>query len=90
MDGCPVNLITKSGFCNHLSHWDLKAERELLMPLAVASATVGVLYLILLALIQSAPRSVFQAALYLHARNKLDRSHCPNGLLSDALDYRRR
>ena len=30
MDGCLVNLITKSSFCNHLSHWDLKAERELL------------------------------------------------------------
>ena len=25
-----MNLITKSSFCNHLSHWDLKAERELL------------------------------------------------------------
>ena len=25
-----MNLITKSGFYNHLSHWDLKAERELL------------------------------------------------------------
>ncbi len=218
MDGCLVNLITKSSFCNHLSHWDLKAERELLtetsffpvvvpavistpkphretlphdsktklhlgadgrvvgvssnrtrnsgllgmgwtiasflvvpilvaerkspidalkgsasllkktwgehlvgnfsfgfvffllaipaylaialavyagrefksMPLAVASATVGVLYLILLALIQSAPQSIFQAALYLLAGSKLDKSHYPDGLLSDALDYRRR
>ena len=25
-----MNSITKSSFCNHLSHWDLKAERELL------------------------------------------------------------
>jgi hypothetical protein len=60
------------------------------MPLAVASATVGVLYLILLALIQSALQSIFQAALYLHAGSKLDKFHYPDGLLSDALDYRRR
>jgi len=60
------------------------------MPLAVASATVGVLYLILLALIQSALQSIFQAALYLHAGSKLDKSHYPDLLLSDALDYRRR
>jgi hypothetical protein len=61
------------------------------MPLAaVASAAVGVLYLILLALIQSALQSIFQAALYLHAGSKLDKSHYPDLLLSDALDYRRR
>ena len=68
------------------------AGRELKsMPLAaVASAAVGVLYLILLALIQSALQSIFQAALYLHAGSKLDKSHYPDLLLSDALDYRRR
>ena len=60
------------------------------MPLAVASATVGVLYLILLALIQSALQSIFQAASYLHAGSKLDKSHYPDGLLADAPDYRRR
>jgi hypothetical protein len=60
------------------------------MPLAVASATAGVLYLILLALIHSALQSIFQAALYLHARSKLDESHYPDHLLSGAQDYRRR
>jgi len=60
------------------------------MPLAVASATVGALYLILLALIHSALQTTFQAALYLHARSKLDKSHYPDGLLADAPDYRRR
>jgi hypothetical protein len=60
------------------------------MPLAVASATVGALYLILLALIHSALQTIFQAALYLHARSKLDKSHYPDGLLADAPDYRRR
>jgi Family of unknown function (DUF6159) len=60
------------------------------MPLVVAGATVAVLYLILLALIHSALQSIFQAALYLHARSKLDESHYPDHLLTGALDRRRR
>jgi hypothetical protein len=57
--------------------------------LAVVGAAVGVLYLIALALVQSALQSIFQAALYLHARHTLDPAHYPDQLLSDALNRRR-
>jgi hypothetical protein len=60
------------------------------VPLAVAAAAIAIGYLILLALVQSALQSIFQAALYLHARGKLDQNLYPDHLLSDALDYRRR
>ncbi len=59
------------------------------IPLAVAAAALGVIYLIVLALVQSALQSIFQAALYLHARQKLDSAHFPDKLLAEALDYRR-
>jgi len=49
-----------------------------------------VVYLIVLALVQSALQSIFQAALYLHARQKLDPTHYPDNLLASALDHRRR
>lgn len=58
------------------------------IPLAVAAGTVAVVYLIVLALIQSALQSIFQAALYLHTREKLDPAIYPDNLLADALDYR--
>jgi len=60
------------------------------IPLAVAAAVLGVVYLIVLALVQSALQSIFQAALYLHARQKLDPTHYPDNLLASALDHRRR
>jgi hypothetical protein len=59
------------------------------IPLAVAAGAIAVAYLILLALVQSALQSIFQAALYLHTRQKLDPSIYPDNLLADALDYRR-
>jgi hypothetical protein len=60
------------------------------IPLAVAAGLVAVAYLIGLALVQSALQSIFQAALYLHARGKLDQTLYPDNLLADALDYRQR
>ncbi|MFI5457072.1 MAG: DUF6159 family protein [Isosphaerales bacterium] len=60
------------------------------IPLAVAAAVLGVVYLIVLALVQSALQSIFQAALYLHVREKLDPTHYPDNLLADAMDRRRR
>jgi hypothetical protein len=59
------------------------------IPLAVVAAAIGVAYIILLALVQSALQSIFQAALYLHTRQKLDSAFYPDNLLADALDYRR-
>jgi hypothetical protein len=56
--------------------------------LAVVDAAVGVLYLSALALVQSALQSIFQAALYLHARHTLDPAHYPDHLLSDSLNRR--
>jgi hypothetical protein len=60
------------------------------IPLAAVGVAVGVGYLIVLALVQSALQSIFQAALYLHTRQKLDPKLYPDNLLADALDYRRR
>ena len=59
------------------------------IPLAVAAGAVAAAYLITLSLVQSALQSIFQAALYLHTREKLDSSVYPDNLLADALDYRR-
>jgi Family of unknown function (DUF6159) len=59
------------------------------IPLAAACAAVAVTYLIVLVLVQSALQSIFQAALYLHARQKLDPALYPDNLLADALDYRK-
>jgi hypothetical protein len=60
------------------------------LPLAIAAGVLAVAYLITLALVQSALQSIFQAALYLHAREKLDPAQYPDDLLADALDYRKR
>jgi hypothetical protein len=60
------------------------------IPIAIAAGVVAVAYLITLALVQSALQSIFQAALYLHAREKLDPAHYPDDLLADAMDRRRR
>jgi Family of unknown function (DUF6159) len=59
------------------------------IPLAIVAGAVGGSYLIVLALVQSALQSIFQAALYLHTRQKLDPAIYPDQLLADALDYRR-
>jgi len=61
-----------------------------LIPLAIVAGAVGVSYLIVLALVQSALASIFQAALYLHTRQKLDPAIYPDNILADALDSRRR
>jgi len=60
------------------------------IPLAVAAAVFGVVYLIVLALVQSALQSIFQAALYLHSRQKLDPKQYPDNLLAEALAEHRR
>lgn len=56
--------------------------------LVIAAIAIAVVYLIILALVQSALQSIFQAALYLHARHKLDPTLYPGDLLADALDRR--
>ncbi len=61
-----------------------------LIPLAIVAGAVSLSYLVVLALVQSALASIFQAALYLHTRQKLDPAIYPDNLLADALDYRRR
>ncbi len=58
------------------------------LALAIAGAVVAVVYLIVLALIQSALQSIFQAALYLHSRQKLSPCLYPDELLKDALYHR--
>jgi hypothetical protein len=53
--------------------------------LAVACGLVAGLYILALALVQSALQSIFQAALYLHARGEVTNMAYPSKLLRDAL-----
>lgn len=66
------------------------AAQMSVVTLAVIGIVVAVAYLVILALIQSALQSIFQAALYLHAREKLNPDFYPDHLLADALNSRRR